>query len=84
VEKPVDGVVFLRFGEGDLVVGPVKAVPAVTEAIRPRDQGSAVGAVAHRFLCVGLQHVAVTDAIGANAAADLDDGGVVSSLSGQD
>lgn len=73
MQEAVDGVVLVRFGEGDLIVCPVETVAAVTEPIGPRDQRGAVGAVAHRLQRIGLQHVPITGTVAADAAADLDD-----------
>src|SRR5512142_1554201 len=72
-QEAVDGVVLVRFGEGDLVVRSLEAVVAVGETVGPGDQRGAVRAVAHLPGRVGLQHVAVTRPVAADAAADLDD-----------
>src|SRR5512142_2440084 len=72
-QEAVDGVVLVRFGEGDLVVRSSEAVAAVGETVGPGNQRGAMGAVAHLPGRVGLQHVTVARAVAADAAADLDD-----------
>src|SRR5581483_10757083 len=73
-QEPVDGVLLGRLVEGELIVVAVESVAAVAEPVRPWHQHGAVSAVADRLERVGLEHVAPAVAVGADAAADLDDG----------
>ncbi len=76
-QEAVDGVILVRFGQGNLVFVPVERIGSVGEPVGPRDQGCAVCAVAHRIERVGLEDVPVAHGVLADSAADLHDGGPV-------
>ena len=73
-QEAVERVALVWLGEPYLMIGTIKTVTPVAEAIRPGNQHGAVRAITHRVDGVGLQDIPVARAEGADPAAHFDDG----------